>query len=448
MRWLTLALLAALGTPPRSERPNIVFILADDLGWGELGCYGQAKIRTPHLDRLAAQGVRFTQLYAGNAVCAPSRCSLMTGLHPGHAHVRNNREVQPEGQAPLPGAAVTVAEVLKGRGYATAAIGKWGLGGPGTEGDPNRQGFDLFYGYNCQRHAHNHYPSYLWKNDRRIELDGKTYSHDLFEKESLDFVRSHKDGPFFLYLPFTIPHVAMQIPDEALDDYKGWDDPPYEGGQGYTPHSRPRAAHAAMISRMDRSVGRLLDLLAELQLEKDTLVIFTSDNGSIDRAGGHDLKFFAANGPFRGEKGQLYEGGIRVPFIARWPGRLQPGTLSDRVGAFWDILPTLAAAAGADTPKQIDGLDLLGPARHEFLYWEFPGYGGQQAVRLGSWKGIRTDLLKGKVTPLQLYDLAADPGETTDLAARNPEVVARIEALMRQSHEPSALFPMKALDGP
>jgi arylsulfatase A len=446
MRILTLAVLTALGSAPRPDKPNIIFILADDLGWGELGCYGQKKIRTPHLDALAAQGARWTQFYSGNAVCAPSRCCLMTGKHPGHAHVRNNKEVKPEGQVPIPDGAVTVAELLKGRGYATAAIGKWGLGPPGSEGDPNRQGFDLFYGYNCQAHAHTFYPSYLWKNDRRVELDGKTFTHDLLEAEALRYVRDHKDKPFFLYLPFTIPHVAMQVPDEALEEYKDWPETPYTGGRGYTPHPRPRAAHAARVSRLDRSVGRLMDLLAELRLDQNTIVMFSSDNGSIDAVGGHDLKFFEGNGSLRGQKGDLYEGGIRVPFLVRWPGHVQPGSTVDTPGAFWDLLPTLCAAAGAEAPKDVDGLDLHGPARHAFFYWEFPSYGGQQAVRMGNWKGIRTDLLKGKLTPVQLYDLATDVGETMDVAAKHPEVVARIEKIMKDSRVPSALFPMKALD--
>lgn len=445
MRLLCLAALL-LPAASRPDKPNIVFILADDLGWGELGCYGQKKIRTPQLDRLAAEGGRWTQFYAGNAVCAPSRCSFMTGKHPGRAHVRSNQELKPEGQLPIPDAAVTVAELLKARGYATAAIGKWGLGGPGSEGDPNKQGFDLFYGYNCQRHAHSYYPDYLWRNQQRVPLDGKTWTHDLLEKEALDFVRANKEKPFFLYLPFTIPHVAMQVPDEALDDYQDWEDPPYVGGKGYTPHPRPRAAHAAMITRMDRSVGRLLALLAELGLDKNTLVVFSSDNGSIDGTGGHDLKFFAGNGPLRGQKGQLYEGGIRVPLLARWPGRIAPGSVNEAPGANWDLLPTFCAAAGAETPKDVDGLDLLGPKRHEHLYWEFPSGGGQQALRLGNWKGFRNGLQKGELTPLQLYDLAADVGETTDLAAKHPEVVAKIEQLMKDSRTPSPHFPIKALD--
>jgi arylsulfatase A len=439
---LPLALLLLLA----QEKPNIVFILADDLGYGELGCYGQTKIRTPRLDRLAAEGARFTQFYAGSAVCAPSRCALMTGKHTGRAHVRSNKERKPEGQEPLPDAEITLPELLKARGYATGAFGKWGLGGPGTEGDPLRQGFDHFFGYNCQAHAHSYYPTYLWKNDRKVELDGKTYTHDLIEKEALDFLRAHKDKPFFLYLPFTIPHVAMQVPDEALEEYKDWPETPYTGGKGYTPHPRPRAAHAAMITRMDRSVGRVLDLLDELGLAKTTIVMFSSDNGSIDLVGGHDLPFFQGNGPLRGQKGDLWEGGIRVPLLVRWPGRVKPGTVDPRPRATWDLLPTFCKAAGAEPPKDVDGLDLYGPSEPEALYWEFPGYGGQQALRMGRWKAIRTGLSKGKLTPIQLYDLESDPGETKDVAAGHPELVAKLNARMKASRRPSDVFPLKALD--
>jgi arylsulfatase len=383
--------------------PNVVFILADDLGWGELGCYGQAKIRTPRLDGLAAEGLRFTAAYSGSAVCAPSRCTLMTGLHGGRAHVRSNREIKPEGQEPLPGAVVTLPELLKSRGYATGAFGKWGLGGPDSEGAPLRQGFDRFYGYNCQRVAHSYYPTYLWSDDRKVELpgnDGRTgtqYSHDLIEAEALKWIRERKGGPFFAYLPFTIPHVAMQVPEDSLDEYQGkWEDPPYTGGAGYTPHPQPRAAHAAMITRLDRSVGRVLDLLRELGLEKNTLVISTSDNGSIDRVGGHDLAFFAGNGAFRGQKGTLYEGGIRVPFLARWTGRIAPGGTSDLPAAFDDVLPTLAELAGAAPPAGVTGVSLAptllgkeGQKKREALYWEYQGGGGWQGVRKGNWKAVR-----------------------------------------------------------
>ncbi len=464
---LSIGLLAWLAPPvAAAERaaerpPNIIFILADDLGYAELGCYGQKKIRTPNLDRLAAEGMRFTQCYSGNAVCAPSRCVLMTGKHAGHAVVRSNRSVKPEGQYPIPDAAVTIAELLKAKGYATAAIGKWGLGPPSSEGDPNKQGFDLFFGYNCQGHAHNHYPTYLWRNDKRITLEGndggatgKQYSHDLMEAEALKFIQDHKDKPIFLYVPFTIPHLALQVPEDSLAEYKGkWDDPPYQGGKGYLPHPHPRAAYAAMVTRMDRSVGRIMERIKKLELDERTVIFFSSDNGPThDGAGGSDSEFFASAGPLRGLKGSLYEGGIRVPFLARWPGKIKAGSTSDLPCVFYDVLPTLGELTGAGVPKDIDGLSFLptllgkdGQRKHEFLYWEFPGYGGQQAVRMGNWKGIRVNLNKGEM-PIQLYNLADDLGEKQDLAARHPEIVKRLAALMAENHQPSEVFPIKALD--
>ena len=453
VRWCALLLPALLGAAAQERRPNILFILADDLGSAELGCTGQKKIRTPRIDRLAAEGMRFTQFYAGNAVCAPSRCVLMTGKHAGHAWVRNNRELKVEGQTPIPDSAVTVAELLKAKGYATGAVGKWGLGSPGSEGDPNRQGFDLFFGYNCQRHAHNHYPAYLWKNDKKIELDGKTYSHDLMEKEALDFVRANKAKPFFLFVPFTIPHAAVQVPEDSLEEYKGkFEETPYDGKKGYQPHATPRAAHAAMITRMDRSVGRLVDLLAELGLEKETLVVFSSDSGGPAGGAGMDGAFFETNGLLRGHKGSLFEGGIRTPFIARWPGRIKPGTTSDLPAAFYDLLPTFSAVAGAEVPKDADGVSLLptllgqgGQQKHDFLYWEFPAGGGWQAVRVGSWKGLRQNLAQKK-SEIQLYDLSKDPGEREDVASKHPDVVGRIAGLMKEQHAPSELFPLPGID--
>jgi arylsulfatase A len=454
-------LLAVLmvGATQADKKPNIIFILADDLGYGELGCYGQKKIQTPRLDKMAAEGLRFTNAYSGNAVCAPSRCNLMTGYHPGHAHVRDNRTYGYEGQTPLPASTVTIPKLLKSAGYATGAMGKWGLGGPGTEGDPNKQGFDYFFGFNCQGHAHNHYPFYLWKNDQRVDqpgndgtYKGRTFSHDQFEKEALAFIEANKERPFFLFLPFTIPHVAIQVPEDSMEPYKDWEEKPYWGDKGYLPHPRPRAGHAAQISRMDRSVGRIFDLLAKLGLDENTIVIFSSDNGSIDRVGGHDLAFFEGNGALRGEKGQLYEGGIRVPFIARWPGKIKAGTTSDVPIAFWDVLPTLCDVAQVAKPAGIDGVSitplLLGGAApsREFLYWEFPSYGGQQAVRMGKWKGIRTGLGKGPA-PTQLYDLEADLAETKNVASAHPEVLAKIEKIMAESHTRSALFPIAGLDG-
>jgi len=453
----------AAGTASAADRPNIVFILADDLGFGDLGCYGQKHIRTPNIDKLAAEGMRFTQAYAGNAVCAPSRCCLMTGKHPGHAHVRDNRQWKPDvqwsGQIPLPEGTVTLPKLLKAKGYATGAMGKWGLGSPENSGDPAKQGIDHFFGYYCQAHAHNHYPRYVWRNGAQILVDGndgsatgKQYTQDLFEAEALRIVREHKDGPFFLYLPFTVPHLALQVPDDSLAEYKGkFEETPYRGKQ-YQPHDTPRAAYAAMITRMDRSVGRLMDLLKELKLDENTLVIFSSDNGAIGGFAGTDNQFFKSNGDLRGMKGSLYEGGIRTPLIARWPGRIKPGTMTDLPTAFWDVLPTLCEVAGAEVPTDIDGLSFLptllgkkGQKRHEHLYWEFPSYGGQQAVRAGKWKAVRQNLAKGP-SGTELYDLGTDPAESRNLAASEPDVVKRLEAAMRAEHTPSALFPLQSVD--
>jgi arylsulfatase len=457
-----------------NRHPNIIFILADDLGWGDLGSYGQKKIRTPSLDRMAAEGVRFTNFYAGSPVCAPSRCVLMTGKHGGHAFIRDNREVRPEGQWPLAANETTIAELLKAQGYATGGFGKWGLGFIGTEGDPNRQGFELFYGYNCQREAHNFYPFHLWRNEQKVMLEGNArgvtgrhYSHDLIEAEALQFMRANKDKPFFAYLPFTLPHLALQVPEDSLSEYDGVfpDDPPAAAQGSYVACERPRATYAAMVTRLDRSVGRVLALLKELGLDDDTIVFFTSDNGGAfgqvtqgdfefrpGRLGGTDYVFFNSTGPFRAFKGSVYEGGLRVPFIARWPGKIKPGAVSDLPAALYDVLPTLAQIAGAQPPRDTDGLSLL-PAlsgrgrqrKHEFLFWDFNGYGGQQALRLGDWKGVRRNINQGK-TQIELYNLKNDVGEKRDLAAQQPALVKRLERLMAEQHRPSELFPFKALD--
>lgn len=451
-----------LHTAADARRPNVILIVADDLGYGELGCYGQKKIRTPHLDRMAKEGLRFTQFYAGSPVCAPSRCCLMTGKHGGHAWVRDNREVKPEGQTPVPTSEVMLPELMKKLGYATGAVGKWGLGFPGSEADPIRRGFDLFYGYNCQRHAHSHYPTYLWRNDRREPLpenNGKTgtrHSQELFEREALAFVRAHRDDAFFLYLPFTIPHVAIQTQPAWLEPYRGqWDDPPYDGKKGYQPHPAPRAGYAAMITRLDTTVGRLLDLLAELKLADTTLVLFTSDNGATHDVGGADTEFFASVGPLRDRKGRVYEGGIRVPLLARWPKTIAAGRTTDLPAYFPDVLPTLLDTAGAADriPAAVDGLSLLPTLRgqperqkrHEFLLWEFAGYGGQQAIRIGDWKGVRIGLQKKKAAPLELYNLKDDLGETTDVAEQHPEMVRRMMRLLSEQRVPSKLFPIKGL---
>jgi arylsulfatase len=469
----------AIGAPAAgpSRPPNVVYLLADDLGYAELGCYGQKWIKTPNLDRMAKEGMRFTQHYSGNAVCAPSRCSLMTGKHPGHAYIRSNgnpKDLQHlkakfgwefPGQNPIPDAEVTIAEVLKQKGYATAAIGKWGLGHFGTTGDPNKQGFDLFYGFNCQVHAHNHYPRFLWRNGKKETLPGndrtltgKTFSQDRFTAEALEFIRKHKGKPFFLYMPFTIPHLSIQAPESSLAQYRGKIPEADYKHRGYLKHPFPRAGYAAMVSHLDRDIGKIMALLKSLGLDDNTLVIFSSDNGpTFNRLGGSDSAFFKSAGEFRGLKGSLYEGGIRVPMIARWPGRIKPGTTSDHISAFWDVMPTLAEVTGTKPPRDIDGVSfaptLFGrpdkQRKHEFLYWEFPGYGGQQAVRMGKWKGTRQNMQRrNNKAPLkiELYDLSRDPGEQHDVASRHPEVVRKIREIMAASHRPSKLFPIRPLD--
>jgi arylsulfatase A len=483
--WLSLAAPAAPAPPP----PNVIFILADDLGYADIGPFGQKKIRTPSLDRLAGEGMRFTQHYSGSPVCAPSRCVLLTGRHPGHAFVRDNRELKPEGQVPLPAGTITLPRLLQEIGYTTGAFGKWGLGGPGTTGEPLRQGFDRFYGYNCQRQAHNYYPTNLWDNDQRVRLNnppfspyqtlpaeadpanpasytnyaGSDYAPDLIAAQARRFIRENQDRPFFVYFATTVPHLALQVPEDSLADYLGrWPETPYPGTNGYLPHRAPRAAYAAMITRLDREVGRLLDLVRELGLEDHTLFVFTSDNGPLyDKLGGTDCEFFQSAGPWSGRKGSVFEGGIRVPCLVRWKGHIAAGRSSARVTGFEDWLPTLLELAGARTkvPKGLDGISfvptLLGRRQEPrpFLYREFPCYGGQQSLRLGDWKGLRQHLAPrgtnaAPVMRLQLYNLAKDPSETNDLSAQHPRMVARLERLMREQHIPSETFPFPALDRP
>ena len=471
-----------------AEKPNIVFIMADDLGFSELGCYGQSKILTPRIDGLAGEGMRFTQNYSGNAVCAPSRCVLLTGKHPGHAIVRNNSEVKPEGQRPIPDSEQTIAELLRDRGYATGAFGKWGLGFPGSEGDPMNQGFDRFFGYNCQRHAHSYYPSYLWSDDKRIALEneppipghaslpkdldagkvasykqfkGQDYAPDRINEQALKFIREHRDEPFYLYYPTLIPHVALHVPDEDLKPYLAlkWIDPPFTraAGYGYTPHFKPRAAYAAMITRLDTYVGRILDLLKELDLEKNTIVVFTSDNGTTHLKAEVDFDFFQSVAPLRGLKGSLYEGGVRVPLIVRWPGKVRAGSVSNYRTGFEDWVPTLLDLAESSRANGWvgDGVSiastLLGAYQkdREFLYREFTGYGGQQAVWLGPWKGIRQRMLNPNnpdALKTELYHLEEDVSESKNLANDYPKVVAQIEAIMSSQHEPSERFPFKPID--
>jgi arylsulfatase A len=447
-----------LGADAAPPKPNIIFILADDLGYGDLGCYGQKLIKTPNIDALAAGGMRFTQFYAGSPVCAPSRCTLLTGLHTGHAVVRDNRELKPEGQFPLPPGTVTLGHVLKSAGYTTAAVGKWGLGGPGSTGEPNKMGFDHFFGYLCQRIAHSYYPEYLWRDANKVVLgknaDGQrgAYAHDLLAADALAFVdAAPTDRPFFLYVPFTIPHFDLDVPDDSMDAYAGqWDEPKLPMGS-YRPQPRPRAAYAGMISRMDRDVGRLMDLLKRKGIDDNTLVIFASDNGPT-LLKGLDVKFFNSAAGLRGLKEDVYEGGIRVPFIARWPGHIAPGTTRDLPVAFWDVLPTLADHAAAQPPANIDGLTFLptllghpdAQKRHDYLYWEFPAKIGQQAVRLADWKAVRTRTHANPNGPIELYDLKSDPTESHDVSAAHPDVVAQIKQVMQSARAESADFPLFA----
>ena len=420
-----------------AERPNIVFIMADDLGRGDLGCYGQERIKTPRLDRLAEQGLRFTQAYCGTSVCAPSRCSLMTGLHMGHAPIRANREIQPEGQKPLPPQTFTVAQLLKEAGYSTACIGKWGLGMFDTEGSPLKVGFDHFFGYNCQRHAHSYFPSYLYNNATRVELDGKTYAQDLIAADAIDWVRQNKDRPFFLYYALTLPHGKFEIPSTGQYADQNWP----EGEKIY----------AAMVTRMDADIGRLLDVLTELKLDEKTIVFFVSDNGAaggVGASGGHQMEFFNSNGDLRGMKRSMYEGGLCVPAIVRWPGHAPAGKVSDEAWAFWDFLPTCAELVGAKLPAnaKIDGLSIVsalrggaGPKRDHF-YWELHEGGSQQAVRFGDWKAVKTS----PTSPLELYNLATDRTEQQNVAAEHPDMVAKADALLRQSRTDSPDWPLKA----
>jgi arylsulfatase A-like enzyme len=449
--------------------PNIVFIMADDLGYGDIGPFGQTKIHTPRLDAMAREGTRFTSFYAGSPVCAPSRSTLMTGQHTGHTPIRGNKEAQPLGQLPLPDDAVTLAEVLKARGYATGGFGKWGMGDSGTEGVPTKQGFDEFFGYLDQRRAHFYYPEFLIRGEERVPLPNRVkeeprspgagpatvravFSEDTIVGAALSFIDRHKEGPFFLYLPFTIPHAELQPPQDAFAPYLRPDgssifpETPFPGPH-YGAQAMPHAAYAAAVSRMDRDVGRVLDRLKELGLDDNTLVIFTSDNGpSIE--GGSDPEFFASSGPYRGHKRDVYEGGIREPMIARWPGRVPAGATSDHVWAMWDVFPTFAALAGAKVHAGIDGLDMTaaltgkGTApQHDHLYWEFHELGGKQAVRRGNWKAVRLGLIKNPDAPVELYDLSTDPGETRDLAAQHPDVARELKAIMVREHVDSTLFP-------
>lgn len=469
--------------------PNIVFILADDLGYGELGCYGQEKIRTPNLDKLALQGMRFLQHYTGAPVCAPARCTLMTGQHLGHAEIRNNRRSGNgrifAGQFPITAEIVTIAEVLQQRGYATGAFGKWGLGPSNTSGSPIKQGFDRYFGYNCQRNAHSYYPLFLDSDEREVMVNkypipghdrkpegpvnaddyrSEQYGPDLILAEAIKFLDKHHGKPFFLYLPFVEPHVAMQPPQEWVDRYpKEWDEEhgPYRGENGYLPHPRPRAGYAAMISDLDEHVGTLMKRLEDHGLVDNTLVVFTSDNGPTHgsrnpdfHVGGAACKFFNSNGGLKGYKGSADEGGIRVPCIVRWPGRVPANSVVDFPSYFPDWFPTLAEVAGAALPtgQTLDGVSLvdvmrgLPGKRDKPMIWEFGGYGGIIAVRDGEWKALRRNFNRKQPGDWELYNIAQDPSESKDLAEQHPEIVQRLEQAFLNDRTVEPDFPNPLYD--
>lgn len=457
-------------------KPNIIYVLADDLGYGDLSFLDQDAFMTPNIDRLAAEGMRFTDHYSGSTVCAPSRCSLMTGFHTGHTQVRGNKEIEPEGQAPMESGTVTIPTLLKKNGYVSGMFGKWGLGYPSSDSDPTIY-FDEFYGYNCQRYAHRYYPAYLWHNDKQVELEGNhwinknTFAPDIIHEKALAFIEKNnpkKTGkPFFLYYPSTIPHAELIAPqDDILKEFLGkFDENPYPGGNtdnltrapygpnmdipAYCPQEDPKAVFAALIIRLDRQVGEIIEKLQELGIDDNTIVIFTSDNGAHAEGGIHPDDF-NSNGKWRGMKRDLYEGGIRVPLIVRWPGKVKAGTTSDHISAFWDILPTFCEIGGVAAPANIDGISmmpvLLGndseQKQHEYLYWEFPALGGRQAIRKGHWKGVRYNVKGNPEAEIELYNLDDDPSEKNNIASGFPEIIREFKGLFVKARVGSETFPL------
>jgi len=444
----------------KATKPNIIYIMADDLGYGDVGCFGQKIIQTPNLDKMAEEGIRFTDHYAGTSVCAPSRCVLMTGKHMGHAEIRGNKQVQPAGQMPLSEESIAVAELVKEAGYKTALIGKWGLGIEGTSGEPTNQGFDLYYGYLDQILAHNYFPEFLIRNGEKEYLNNEVYylpkeqwhgglgsyatkkvdySHDLFEEETLSFIEKNKENPFFLYLPYTIPHdngeapkeERLEIPDQGIyADKTDW--------------GNDQRNYAAMVTRLDETVGKILDKLKEVEIDDNTLIIFTSDNGP--EMGYYFAGFFDSNGIFKGGKRDLYEGGIREPFIARWPGKITAGAESEHISAFYDFLPTVCEIIGVEVPENVDGISYLpaltGKAQkaHDYLYWEFYERTGAKAIRKGKWKAVQNDVRTNPEAPIELYDLDKDPGEENNVSLKYPEIILEMEQIMKTASIPSKDF--------
>lgn len=467
---LILAAMGAFGFSCANKKakthPNIVFILADDLGYGDLSCYGQKKFSTPNIDALAARGMLFTQHYAGTTVCAPSRSSLMTGQDTGHTPIRGNRSTEPEGQWPLPAASLTIAEVLKGAGYATGAFGKWGLGYIETEGDPNKQGFYRFYGYNCQALAHNYYPDHLWNNHERVSLTENAagsrvrYAPHMIHEQAMQFVEANRERPFFLYYASVIPHAELVLPEKHMEAFRGkyLPEPAYKGTEpgdpafqkgGYATQPEPHAAFAAMVTLLDQQVGELMTKLKELDLDKNTIVIFSSDNGP-HLEGGADPDYFDSNGLLRGYKRDLYEGGIRVPMIVSWTDRIAAQSISHHVSAFWDVLPTITDLLGLPQPADTQGLSFLptllgesGQPAHEYLYWEFIERGGAKAIRKGDWKLVVTNVLHPDKAAYELYNLREDEGEQHNVAHLHEDVVMELKQLLLSARVPAPDFPFE-----
>jgi len=466
------------------QRPNIIYILADDLGYGEIGVFGQKLIETPNIDNLAKSGMIFTDHYSGAPVCAPARSVLLTGNHSGNTHIRANGEWSErgnvwsfkamledpylEGQRPLLDSITTVAQVLHDNGYKTGMVGKWGLGAPLTNSIPNKKGFDFFYGYNCQRQAHTYYPTHLWKNETRDLLDNyivtkqegldgldpnepesyskynqNDYAPTLMHKEALNFISRNQSAPFFLYYASPIPHLPLQAPKKWVNYYqkKFGKEIPYTG-KSYYPNKTPRATYAAMISYLDEQVGELIEKLKEINQYENTLIIFTSDNGPswVDHV---DYKFFNSTGKFvnsRGTmKGSVSEGGIRVPMIASWPNKIKAGSKSNHISAFYDFFETACDVAGIDNEILTDGVsfypEMIGgvQAKHDYLYWEYPASGGLQAIRMGKWKGVKNNLFKNP-SKLKLFDLSYDEKELNDVSSKNPEIVKELEQKLKEAH--------------
>ena len=467
----------------KKRLPNIIYIYADDLGYGELGSYGQLKIKTPHLDRMAKEGMRFTQHYSGSPVCAPSRAILMTGKHAGHSYIRGNHELggfadtAERGQMPLHKESFTVGDLLKQAGYKTALIGKWGLGMNTTEGSPLKHGFDYFYGYLDQKQAHNHYPTHLWENDKwdtlrqdfidvhksldpatAIDADfnrfkGEEYAAEKMTEKALSFIEHQKEGPFFLYLPYALPHLSLQIPDEWITQYKGqFDEKPYYGQQGYAAHQYPMSAYAAMITYLDAQVGIIMQKIKDQGLDNNTIIMFSSDNGPTFSSSVNTGFFDSANG-LRGLKMDLYEGGIRVPFIARWPGRIAANTTSDLISAQYDLLATLADLTGQKAPAS-DGLSFLPELegksgqqkKHDYLFFEYPEKNGQLAIRMGDWKGVKTNLQKTPSSPWQIFNLVTDRYERSDIASSHPNLIKEFDAIVKKEHVKSQLQSWEFVD--